>query len=202
MRKELRWSIQRGARELLSSGRETWPDALASADAEHRCGARCKQGSHSCPRRPEPGMKRCRVHGIARPRFNGRWATQAESEGRPRQARVFAFARIMRKWSMRKDLRQSIQRRARELLYSGQEPDWMSALARSDREHTCGARCKQTGRPCQVRPEPGKRRCYLHGGRTPPSTEAQKRRQSEVSKTWPRGATGTWRSATAQEASI
>ena len=57
---------------------------------------------------------------------------------------------------MRKDLRQSIQRRARELLYSGQEPGWMSALKRADGEHTCGARCKQSGRPCPVRPEPGR----------------------------------------------
>ena len=62
---------------------------------------------------------------------------------------------------MRKELKQSIQRRARQLLYSGTEPDWTAALARADGEHTCGARCKQTGRPCPVRVEPGKRRCYL-----------------------------------------
>ena len=99
---------------------------------------------------------------------------------------------------MRKDLRQSIQRRARELLYSGQEPGWMSALKRADGEHTCGARCKQSGLPCPVRPEPGKKRCYLHGGRTPPRTEAQKRRQSEVSRSWLRMPGGTWqKSATA-----
>ena len=42
----------------------------------------------------------------------------------------------------------------------------MAALKRADGEHTCGARCKQSGRPCPVRPEPGKKRCYLHGGRT------------------------------------
>ncbi len=77
----------------------------------------------------------------------------------------------------------------------------MAAIKRADGEHTCGARCKQTGRPCPVRPEPGKRRCYLHGGKTPPRTEAQKRRQSEVSRSWSRSSGGTWRSATAQEAS-
>ena len=93
---------------------------------------------------------------------------------------------------MRKELRQSIQRRARELLYSGQEPDWMAALKRADGEHTCGARCKQSGRPCPVRPEPGKKRCYLHGGRTPARTEGQKQRQREVSRAWPRSAGGTW----------
>ena len=98
---------------------------------------------------------------------------------------------------MRKDLRQSIQRRARELLYSRKEPDWMAALARSDREHTCGARCKQIGRPCPVRVEPGKRRCYLHGGKTPPRTDEQKQRQREVSQTWHRAPGGTRRSATA-----
>jgi hypothetical protein len=64
MRKELRQSIQKRARGLLYGGREdSWAGALASADAEHRCGAKCKQGGHKCPRRPVPGMKRCRVHG-------------------------------------------------------------------------------------------------------------------------------------------
>ena len=98
---------------------------------------------------------------------------------------------------MRKELRQSIQRRARQLLYSGTEPDWTAAFARADGEHTCGARCKQTGRPCPVRVEPGKRRCYLHGGKTPPRTDEQKQRQREASLSWPRGPGGTWRSATA-----
>lgn len=42
---------------------------------------------------------------------------------------------------------------------------------------TCGAARHRNGLPCQARPEPGKRRCRFHGGRsTGPKTEAGRAR--------------------------
>lgn len=45
------------------------------------------------------------------------------------------------------------------------------------RAYKCGAARHRDGLPCQARPEPGKRRCRFHGGRsTGPKTEAGKTR--------------------------
>ena len=96
---------------------------------------------------------------------------------------------------MRKDLRQSIQRRARQLLY-GTEP-----LDSRPRHAPMAGTLR---RPLQANwptlpgsgVEPGKRRCRVHGGKTPPRTDEQKQRQREVSQTWHRGPGGIWRSAT------
>jgi len=41
----------------------------------------------------------------------------------------------------------------------------------------CGAKRHRDGQPCEARPEPGKRRCRFHGGRsTGPLTDAGKHR--------------------------
>lgn len=43
------------------------------------------------------------------------------------------------------------------------------------RANKCGATRHRDGQPCQAKPEPGKRRCRFHGGRsTGPKTEAGK----------------------------
>ena len=68
MNRNRRRAIASRARELLYKDGVRWPQALAQADAEARCGARCKKNGKSCPNRPVPGQKRCRVHGgIVRP---------------------------------------------------------------------------------------------------------------------------------------
>ena len=68
---------------------------------------------------------------------------------------------------MRRELRNQIAAQARSLLDSGAVANRREALTLADDLVRCGARAKSTGRPCQCRPVPGKRRCRLHGGLTP-----------------------------------
>lgn len=48
--------------------------------------------------------------------------------------------------------------------------------------HRCGAKTRK-GSPCQMKPQPGKRRCALHGGlSTGPATDAGKARIAEAQR--------------------
>jgi hypothetical protein len=85
---------------------------------------------------------------------------------------------------MRRDLRESINARARELMRGGLL--WMDAHRQADNEHRCGARCR-TGLPCVRRPEPGKARCANHGGKsTGARTEEGRERLRQNAKVRPR----------------
>lgn len=87
---------------------------------------------------------------------------------------------------MRRELRNQINAQARSLLDSGAVQDRHEALALADQMTRCGAKTKSTGLPCKCRPEPGKRRCKLHGGKTPPRSLALREAAREQAKTQPR----------------
>lgn len=93
VRREIRESIHNRARELMKSEGLLWPAALAKADTESRCGARCRsRGWAPCRARKMPGKQGCRMHfgnlgpwtpemkeaasqrAFARYRINGRFA--------------------------------------------------------------------------------------------------------------------------------
>lgn len=68
--------------------------------------------------------------------------------------------------------------RARARAYDSGKAGNRKIAARPCRDATtCGASRHRDGQPCQARPEPGKRRCRFHGGRsTGPKTRAGKAR--------------------------
>ena len=86
------------ARGYMHNDGMPWPDALATARDDLRCGARtwagtpCKiagrgnggkcarHGGLSCGPTTAEGRKRISQFAKTRPRFNGRWATKAEIE--------------------------------------------------------------------------------------------------------------------------
>ena len=87
---------------------------------------------------------------------------------------------------MRRELRNQINAQARSLLDSGAVQDRHEALALADQMTRCGAKTKSTGRPCQCRPVPGKRRCKLDGGKTPKMSPALSEAAREQATTQPR----------------
>jgi len=87
---------------------------------------------------------------------------------------------------MRRELRNQIAAQARSLLDSGVVANRREALTLADDLVRCGARAKSTGRPCQCRPVPGKRRCRLDGGLTPKMSPERKEAARERATTQPR----------------
>ncbi len=76
---------------------------------------------------------------------------------------------------------------ARQLLYSGEAEDWLSAKALADQRLLCGAKTR-SGAACKARKLPGRKRCKMHGGRCngPNSAEARERlrqRMIEMNRT-------------------
>lgn len=93
---------------------------------------------------------------------------------------------------MRHELRDMIEAKARDLLFSGACPTWREALAAADQALRCNARSKSTGRRCGARALPGKRKCRVHGGLTPAHrTAQQKEAQRRFAATQPR-INGRW----------
>lgn len=71
---------------------------------------------------------------------------------------------------------------ARACEFGKQGPEF-SPASRAGAEHAkCGAMRHRDGHPCQARPEPGKRRCRFHGGRStgPRTAEGRSRAQANL----------------------
>lgn len=78
---------------------------------------------------------------------------------------------------MRREWRDLIHARARELMQSGLL--WPAAVERADNEFRCNARVKSRNHaPCRARPVEGQKRCRVHGGIVAPYKRSDEQREA------------------------
>lgn len=83
---------------------------------------------------------------------------------------------------MRRDLRESIESRARELMRE-EGLQWVDAKAQSDEEHRCKAKARSRGgAPCRAYKVPGKRGCRMHFGNVNEAVRLERSFEARVRK--------------------